>query len=123
MELILTILRDMEVFDYNEFRETLARQRLNGSQKSMLNLRLALLDSCLKGGDETNTVTTWFKQGALTIVEYVSPKEGLSSLVLITDCYSSLSSPFIDASSACGFFDIILSLFVEAEVNTGKIIG
>lgn len=35
----------------------------------------------------------------------------------------SLSSPFIDPFSACGFFDIIIGLFVEAEVSTGKIIG
>lgn len=69
MELILTLLRDMEVFDYNEFRAMLEKQRLNGSQKSMLNLRLALLDSCLKGGDESNCVTKFFKQGTLTIVE------------------------------------------------------
>lgn len=73
MELILTLLRDMEVFDYHQFRVALAQQRLNGSQKSMLNLRLALLDSCLKGGDESNCVTRYFKQGALTIVEYVHP--------------------------------------------------
>ena len=69
MELIMTLLREMEIFDYNEFRTMLAKQRLNGSQKSMLNLRLALLDSCLRGGDEHNSVTAYFKQGGLTIVE------------------------------------------------------
>lgn len=35
----------------------------------------------------------------------------------------SLSSPFMDGSSACGFFDLILGLFVEAEVSTGKLVG
>lgn len=35
----------------------------------------------------------------------------------------SLSSPFMDASSACGFFDIILGLFLEADVKTGKLVG
>lgn len=70
MELIMTLLRDMAVFDYNEFRALLAKQKLSKQQKSMLNLRLALLDSCLRGGDETNCVTSYFKQGALTIVEY-----------------------------------------------------
>ncbi|EIM91961.1 uncharacterized protein STEHIDRAFT_46238 [Stereum hirsutum FP-91666 SS1] len=35
----------------------------------------------------------------------------------------SLSSPFMDPSPACGFFDIILGLFLEAKVNTGKLIG
>jgi hypothetical protein len=36
----------------------------------------------------------------------------------------SLSSPFMDGSSACGFFDIILGLFVEANIDaTGKLVG
>jgi hypothetical protein len=36
----------------------------------------------------------------------------------------SLSSPFMDGSSACGFFDIILGLFVEADIQgSGKIVG
>jgi hypothetical protein len=37
---------------------------------------------------------------------------------------NSLSSPFMDGSSACGFFDIILGLFVEADIQgSGKIVG
>lgn len=69
MEVIMNLLRDMEVFSYKRFRAMLARQNLNRSQKAMLDLRLSLLDSCLKGGDEGNSVTKHFKQGALTIVE------------------------------------------------------
>ena len=42
----------------------------------------------------------------------------------LTDISCSLSSPFMDASSACGFFDLILGLFVEADVNAaGKLVG
>jgi hypothetical protein len=38
--------------------------------------------------------------------------------------FDSLSSPFMDGSSACGFFDIILGLFVEADIQgSGKIVG
>ncbi|EIM79532.1 uncharacterized protein STEHIDRAFT_163570 [Stereum hirsutum FP-91666 SS1] len=69
MELVMTLLRDMEVFDYNEFRAMLAKQKINGSQKAMLNLRLALLDSCLRGGNANNCISTHFRQGALMIVE------------------------------------------------------
>lgn len=29
----------------------------------------------------------------------------------------------MDASSACGFFDMILGLFIEANIPSGKIIG
>jgi hypothetical protein len=37
---------------------------------------------------------------------------------------SSLSAPFMDGSSACGIFDIILGLFVEAGIDTsGKLVG
>lgn len=40
------------------------------------------------------------------------------------DTFCSLSSPFMDSTSACGFFDLILGLFVEADVDvSGKLIG
>lgn len=47
MEVVMGLLRDMEVFSYKTFRTTLAKQNLNHSQKAMLDLRLSLLDSCL----------------------------------------------------------------------------
>ncbi|EKM56159.1 uncharacterized protein PHACADRAFT_209647 [Phanerochaete carnosa HHB-10118-sp] len=104
MEAIMSILRSMEnKFNYNDFRSQLKQQKLNPSQKAMLNLRLSLLDSCLEGGNKVNRVATHFRKGQLTIVD--------------------LSSPFMDASSACGFFDLILGLFVEADVNAaGKLV-
>ncbi|KAF8651035.1 hypothetical protein AX16_004898 [Volvariella volvacea WC 439] len=102
MELIMTILRDMDEFDYSEFRERLKGHKLNGSQKAMLNIRLALLESCLKDGDATNSVSTHFSKGRLTIID--------------------LSSPFMNSSSACSFFDIILGLYLEAELDTGKLV-
>jgi hypothetical protein len=33
-----------------------------------------------------------------------------------------LSDPFLDAASACGLFEIILRLFVRADVGTGKVV-
>lgn len=66
----MSLLRATEgPFDYNKFREDLKAQPLNGTQKTMLNLRLSLLDSCLKGGDAENRVTRHFRKGQLTIVE------------------------------------------------------
>ena len=71
MEAIMSILRSMEEdFDYAEFRRALEAQQFNPGQKAMLNLRLSLLDSCLKGGDSTNRASTHFKKGHLTIIEY-----------------------------------------------------
>ncbi|EKM56166.1 uncharacterized protein PHACADRAFT_145298 [Phanerochaete carnosa HHB-10118-sp] len=103
MEAVMTILRSMEdSFDYTKFREELGAQSFSGTQKSMLKLRLSLLDSCLKDGNASNRVSTRFKKGHLTIID--------------------LSSPFMDGSSACGFFDLILGLFVEADVKaSGKV--
>ncbi|KIP08577.1 hypothetical protein PHLGIDRAFT_44166, partial [Phlebiopsis gigantea 11061_1 CR5-6] len=104
MEAIMSILRSMEnEFDYTRFRDKLKLQKFSPGQKAMLNLRLSLLDSCLQGGNAQNRVSSHFKQGQLTIVD--------------------LSSPFMDGSSACGFFDLMLGLFIEADVNTtGKLI-
>lgn len=66
----MTILRSMERFDYQIFRDELKAQKFVPSQKAMLNLRLSLLDACLKGGNATNRVSTHFRQGHLTIIEY-----------------------------------------------------
>ena len=72
MESIMNILRSMQDnFDYPTFRSALMKQGFNRGQSSMLKLRLSLLDSCLEGGDETNSVTSHFKNGNLTIIEYV----------------------------------------------------
>jgi hypothetical protein len=47
--------------------------------------------------------------------------DGMNGKLIVSN---SLSSPFMDGSSACGFFDIILGLFVEADIQgSGKIVG
>ncbi|THG98002.1 hypothetical protein EW026_g4118 [Hermanssonia centrifuga] len=104
MESIMALLRSMDDdFDYGRFRSELDKQKFSGSQKAMLKLRLSLLDSCLMGGNLLNRVSNHFRRGQLTIID--------------------LSSPYMDGSSACGFFDLILGLFVEADVNaSGKLV-
>jgi hypothetical protein len=72
MGAIMAILRSMDsedTFDYDRFRRKLSEQKFNPSQKAMLNIRLALLDSCLAGGNAQNRVSNYFKKGNLTIVE------------------------------------------------------
>jgi hypothetical protein len=71
MESIMSMLRSMDEFNYDDFRKRLEEQKFNPSQKAMLNLRLSLLDSCLKGGTKENRVANYLKAGTLTIVEYV----------------------------------------------------
>lgn len=69
----MNILRSMEKFDYHAFRQRLDEESrtFNPSQKSMMKLRLSLLDACLKDGNVTNRVSSQFKPGRLTIIESV----------------------------------------------------
>jgi hypothetical protein len=71
MEAIMGILRAMDEFDYDLFRDQLKEQSKSFSpnQKSMMNLRLSILDSFLKDGNTGNKVSSYFKPGHLTIVE------------------------------------------------------
>ena len=70
MEAIMSILRRTEGdFDYEEFRQEIKQMAFNTGQKTMLSLRLSLLDSCLEGGNAANRVSTHFSKGRLTIIE------------------------------------------------------
>lgn len=70
MESIMAILRDMEDnFNYSTFRSKMGHAKFNQSQRSMLDLRLSLLDSCLHGGNASNSMKNHFKAGQLTIIE------------------------------------------------------
>ena len=66
----MAILRDMEDnFSYSTFRKKMGRAKFNEGQRSMLNLRLSLVDSCLSGGNASNSIKSHFKAGQLTIIE------------------------------------------------------
>lgn len=65
----MTILRSMTTFSYDDFRSQLKSQRFSGTQKTMLDIRLNILDSCLEGGNAFNRVSNHFKKGQLTIIE------------------------------------------------------
>ncbi|EKM56168.1 uncharacterized protein PHACADRAFT_29116 [Phanerochaete carnosa HHB-10118-sp] len=101
---LMYILGTMESnFNHSAFRDKLTQQAFNPAQRAMLNIRLLLLDSCLVGGNANNRVSTRFCKGQLTIVD--------------------LSSPFMNSTSACGFFGLILDLFIETDLDvTGKLV-
>lgn len=64
---------------------------------------MSLLTSFLEPpGLSKSSTQTRFAAGQLTIID--------------------LSDPFLDEGAACGLFDIIIRLFVRAEVNTGKVL-
>jgi hypothetical protein len=63
---------------------------------------MSLLMSFLEPNHHKNSEQSRFAAGQLTIVD--------------------LSDPFLDEGAACGLFDIMIRLFVRAEVNTGKVL-
>lgn len=71
VEVIISILRNVQAFSYHIFREKLEEQSktFSPSQKSMVNLRLSLLDTCLRDGNTSNGISSHFQCGQLTIVE------------------------------------------------------
>ena len=69
----------------------------------MLQLRLGLLDSFCTP-TTTKSIKDHFVSGRFVIID--------------------LSDPFLDESAACTLFDIVLGLFLEADIGTnGKVIG
>lgn len=82
-----------------------SKQKFNVAQLTGLEQRLALLNSFLEPPEynkKFSTKSNRFSAGQLTIID--------------------LSDPFLDAASACGLFEIILRLFVRADVGTGKVL-
>lgn len=101
-----SILRELgENFTYTAFKKTLEERKktFNPQQLVGLEQRMSLLNAFMN--DEwaaSNLRRPRFSAGQLTIID--------------------LSDPFIDSSSACGLFEIVIRLFVRAEVETGKVL-
>ena len=102
------ILRTLgENYTYGEFLNILEMKKktFNPAQLSGIQQRLDLLMSFTlpkKKGASKTTPKARFCEGRITIVD--------------------LSDPFIDPSSACGLFEILLRLFERADVSTGKVL-
>lgn len=85
-----------------------SRQKFNPAQSAGLEQRLRLLTSFLEPEPRSSSSKdkkrnpSRFKGGSLTIID--------------------LSDPFLDASSACGLFEIIIRLFIRSDVGTGKVL-
>jgi hypothetical protein len=83
-------------------RLEVSKQKFNVAQLTGLEQRLSLLNSFLEPPQNKKKRSNRFSAGQLTIID--------------------LSDPFLDAASACGLFEIIVRLFIRAEVNTGKVL-
>ena len=75
------------------------KRSFNPAQLAGLEQRLALLKTFLS---PSRLKKPRFSPGRLTIVD--------------------LTDPFIDATSACSLFEIVVRLFVRAKVDTGKVL-
>ena len=105
------ILRDLgEGYTYDAFMVQLnaSKKTFNPAQLAGLEQRLSLLQSFLETAPISKKTKTAskrparFNAGVLTIID--------------------LSDPFLDVASACGLFEIIIRLFVRADVGTGKVL-
>lgn len=101
-----SILRDLgENFTLSAFQKILddRKRSFNPNQLTGLDQRMSLLNAFMNSDKSAKCST--------------DPRFSASQLTIID-----LSDPFIDSASACGLFEIIIRLFVRAEVGTGKVL-
>lgn len=111
IQVVHQILRSMgnENFKYEKFKKSLAQKssEFTTQQQAPLNLRIQLLESILlecqgKNSGVSGSIKQYFKPGTITIVD--------------------LTDPFLNAASSSALFDIALSLYLETEIRTGKLL-
>jgi len=113
MQVVQQILRSMgnKPFDYNLFKKSLKEKQdteFTKGQNMPLELRLELLEAMLLECQPKKKV-----RGLISLKKHFSPQT-----VTIVD----LTDPFINASSASALFDIALSLYLETEIPSGKLL-
>jgi hypothetical protein len=127
---VKNILRQLgENYSYTEFLRQLDthKRNFNPAQLAGLEQRMALLKSFLEPSNHpTSTAatigTSTNRRASVMSIASISPRRPSSprfaaGQLTVID----LSDPFIDPASAAGLFDIILRLFIRADVGTGKV--
>lgn len=112
-----SILRDLgENFTFSSFLQKLEvhKQKFNPAQLTGLEQRLSLLSAFLV--DPKSTTITKKKTPSAPVKD--KPSRFQPGQLTIID----LSDPFLDTASACGLFEILVRLFVRADVGTGKVL-
>jgi hypothetical protein len=113
MQVVQQILRSMgnKPFDYNTFKRSLQAKQdteFTKMQNMPLELRMQLLEAMLLECQHKKTV-----KGLMSL-----KKHFVAGTVTIVD----LTDPFINASSASALFDIALSLYLETDIPSGKLL-
>ncbi|MBW0526223.1 hypothetical protein O181_065938 [Austropuccinia psidii MF-1] len=99
----MTILRQMggDKFNYQAFKTKMNEEDLNPAQRSGFLMRTEMLESYLTNKDHPD-MTSYFQPGRLLIID--------------------LRDPFINSSLVSVLFDIVLGLFIESKMGTGKVL-
>lgn len=100
-----SILRELgENYTFEKFMSELSirKRDLLPTQEQALKQRMDLLESFLEKERSKLGASPRFAPGQLTIID--------------------LTDPFIDPSSACGYFEILTRLFVRAKIDSGKVL-
>ncbi|QRV91360.1 AAA-like domain protein [Ceratobasidium sp. AG-Ba] len=125
MQIVLSILRELgENYSYSEFTRRLneSRKNFNPAQSAGLEQRMALLNSFLEPSSRNGSTSTSVRRASMmstasaSVTSRRAPRFAGGQLTIID-----LSDPFIDPASAASLFDILLRLFVRADVGTGKV--
>ena len=102
---LLTLARQMgaDNFTYTKFRAAIDKQSFSPAQKDMLSQRLAILDSLISTNPDSKNAKQYFGPGKLVIVD--------------------LTDPFLDITTACALFEMVMGLFVEHPAGgAGKLL-
>ncbi|PLW21300.1 hypothetical protein PCANC_05035 [Puccinia coronata f. sp. avenae] len=99
----MTILRSMgaDKFNYDTFKKKMKKETLNPAQESSYKMRIEMLDSYLTDKRSAD-VSSYFKPAHLVIVD--------------------LRDPFTNSTLVIALFEIIVGLFVEQRMDTGKVL-
>ena len=113
MQVVQQILRSMgnNEFDYSAFKRALQdkqKTEFTQGQNMPLTLRIQLLEAMLLECQNRKQV-----RGLVSVKAHFEP--GTITIVDLTD-------PFINPSSASALFDIALSLYLETEIPSGKLL-
>lgn len=126
-----------ENYSYTEFIRRLDEEKkgFNRAQSAGLEQRMSLLESFIEPTSRSSNNTSktsragtnntsarpasWMSTGSvngLSMMGRRAPRFAAGQLTIID-----LSDPFIDPASAASLFDIVLRLFIRADVGTGKV--
>lgn len=118
----MRILRDMAIsgnpFNYTQFKRKLNAEEFSPGQKTMMEMRLNLLESFL---DLQPINSKPGKPGKFELdlneqIEIFAVQPGTLTIVDLTD-------PFLDPSTVCTLFDICLSLFEQNRPVAGLVVA